>query len=127
MRRNLPVEYEEHEVVDGCRRAAWRLRFRPGGVTSENAKFDSLVSDLLDAVGTAVATRPVSVPEGVQRAALRVAQHLRASRERDVRGGHDGHGVARGRHTEIRSDSDQECVSDPDVPFAPSIRLGRLG
>ena len=79
------VDYEEYDVVDTCRRAASRLRSQPRRVASESAQLELLVGDLLDAVATALAMRRASVPEGVQRAALRAAQFVRA-RHRGARG-----------------------------------------
>ena len=107
------VEYDEYEVVDTCKRAASRLRSQPRRVASESAKLESLVGDLLDAVATALAMRGASVPEGVQRAALRVAQSVRAKHKGGAWGGRNG--VSR------------EAVGGQDVPFTPSIRLGRMG
>jgi len=123
--RYLPVEYDEHEAVDACRWAAWRVRSQPEKVNSERPQLGSLVADLLNAVGTALATRPASVAEGVQRAAFRLAQHVQASRERDARAGeyHDRHG-GRG---EIRPDAGRNVVDGDNVPFTASIRLGRMG
>jgi hypothetical protein len=83
--RQLWVEYDEHEVVDACRGAAWRLRPGPEGLNVERPQLVSLVAGLLDAVATALAMRPASVPEDVQRAALMVANNVRASRERGAR------------------------------------------
>jgi hypothetical protein len=125
MSRYVPVEYGEHEAVDACRRAASRLRSRPGDVEFERPQLSSLVADLLDTVGTALATRPSSVPEGVRRAALRVASRVRATRERDALAGgpHDRPG-GRG---EVRPDAGRYVVDSDNVPFAASIRLGRMG
>ena len=68
--------------------------------------------------------RPASVPEDVQRAALTVAKHVQASQRGARLGGqHDRNGA----HGEIRPDADRHVVSADDVPFTPSIRLGRMG
>jgi len=123
LNRHLQVEYDEHEVVHACRGAAWTLRSRPEGPNVERPQLVSLVAGLLDAVGTALAMRPAFVPQDVQRAALTVAKHVRASRERGARlGGQHDRGAA-----EIRPDADRYVVSADDVPFTPSIRLGRMG
>jgi len=123
--RHVQVEYDEREVVDACRGAAWTLRSRPEGLNVERPQLVSLVAGLLDAVGTALAMRPASVPEDVQRAALTVAKHVRASRERGARlGGQHDRGAA---HGEVRPDAGRHVVSADDVPFTPSIRLGRMG
>lgn len=125
MNRHLPVEYDEHEVVDACRWAAWKLRSRPEGLHVGRPQLGLLVAGLLDAVGTALAMRPASVPEGVQSAALRVAQHVRANRERGARVGGTHERI--GGHGEIHPEADRDVASADDVPFTPSIRLGRMG
>jgi hypothetical protein len=121
------VEYDEYEVVDTCRRAASRLRSQPRRVASESAQLESLVGDLLDAVATALAMRRASVPEGVQRAALRVAQSVRARHEGGAWGGHYDHGLGRGGASGVRHGVSREAVGGQDAPFTPSIRLGRMG
>src|SRR6188768_1011961 len=107
------VDYEEYDVVETCRRAASRLRSQPRRVASESAQLELLVGDLLDAVATALAMRKASVPEGVQRAALRAAQFVRARHKGGAWGGRNG--------------VSQEAVGGQDVPFTPSIQLGRMG
>jgi hypothetical protein len=120
-----PVQYDVHEVVDACFRAAWELRSRPGRVASERAQQGSLLAELLDAVGSALAIRPASVPEGVKRAALRVAQDVRATHDRDawVCGHYDRDGGC----GEVRADADLNVVDRDNAPFTASIRLGRMG
>jgi hypothetical protein len=118
------MEYDEHEVVDALLGAAWRLRSRPEGLNVERPRLVSLVAGLLDAVGTALAMHPTSVPEDVQRAALTLAKHVRASGEygAPLSGQHPN-----GARREIRPDADRHVVSAEDVPFTPSLRLGRMG
>jgi len=125
MSRDLLVESDEYEVIDACRKAATRLQYRPRGVASEKAQLGSLVGDLLDAVGTALAMRPGSVPQGVQRAAFRVAQHVQARCERNASaGGHRGRHGGRG---EVRPDAGRNSIDGDRAPFTASIRLGRMG
>ena len=121
------VDYEEYDVVDTCRRAASRLRSQPRRVASESAQLELLVGDLLDAVATALAMRKASVPEGVQRAAVRVARSDRAGQERGAPVGHHGHDLSSGRGDGIRPGAGREVVGGGDVPFTASIRLGRMG
>ena len=83
-----PVDYDEYDVVDTCSRAASRLRSQPSRMASENVQLESLVGDLLDEIATALAMRTASVPEGVQRASLQVAQSVLASHTGGAWGGH---------------------------------------
>ena len=121
------VDYEEYDVVETCRRAASRLRSQPRRVASESAQLELLVGDLLDAVAIALAMRKASVPEGVQRAALRAAQFVRARHRGGAWGGQYDHGLGHGGASGVRHGVSREAVGGQDVPFTPSIRLGRMG
>jgi hypothetical protein len=125
--RLSPVGYDENEVVDTCGRAARRLWTRPGSVASRATHLDSLVGDLLNAIATAVAMDEASVPEGVQRAAVRVARSVRAGHERGAPAGHHDHDLSSGRGGGVRPGAGREAVGGEDVPFTASIRLGRMG
>lgn len=127
MNPSWPMDCDKYDVVDTCRRAASRLRSQPRRVASESAQLELLVGDLLDAVATALAMRKASVPERVQRAALRVAQSVRARHEGGAWGGHYDHGLGRGGASGVRHGVSREAVGGQDVPFTPSIRLGRMG
>lgn len=122
-----PLSPVEYDVVDTCRRAASRLRSQPSRMASKKVQLESLVGDLLDEIATALAMRRASVPEGAQRAALRVAQYVRAGHEGGAWGGHYNHGVGRGGAGGFRVGVSREVVGGQDVPFTPSIRLGRMG
>jgi len=125
--RLSPVGYDEKEVVDTCGRAARRLWTRTGCVVSRATYLDSLVGDLLNAIATAVVTDVASVPEGVQRAAVRVARSVRAGHERGAPAGHHSHDLGSGLGDGIRPGAGREVVGGGNVPFTASIRLGRMG
>ena len=119
MTRFPPVELDGHEVADSSRTAAQQLRSRPGAEAhSEKMRMDSAVGNLLDAVGRALRLDRSAIPEDVQRAALRVAQHVHLSRPPGTDGQHRGDG---------HPDTSREAVRGEAVPFAASIRLGRMG
>ena len=122
-----PVKDDEYDVVDTCSRAASRLRSQPSRMASENVQLELLVGDLLDEIATALAMRAASVPEGVQRAALQVAQSVRAGHEGGACGGHYDNGVGRGGAGGVRHGVSRKAVAGQDVPFTSSIRLGRMG
>ena len=119
MTRFAPVELDEHEVIDSLKRAARKLRSRPGlEARRERMQMDSAVGNLLDAMGRALRLDRSAIPEDVQRAALRVAQHVHISRQPGADGSHRRDG---------RPDTSREAVRGEAVPFAASIRLGRMG
>jgi hypothetical protein len=119
MTRFPPVELDGHEVADSCRTAAQKLRFRPGAEAhAERMRMNAAVGNLLDAVARALRLNRSAIPEDVQRAALRVAQHVHMSRQPGTDGYHRRDGGP---------DTRREVVRGEAVPFEASIRLGRMG
>jgi hypothetical protein len=120
MSRNTS-QLSEREVADACRRAAWDLRSRPGsGSSSDRVGLDSAVGSLLEALSRALARDRESIPGHVQRAALQLTRQIQADRRACT--ADTGHG-----RSAIRPDTGLGAVRGEAVPFAPAIRLGRMG
>jgi hypothetical protein len=85
---------------------------------------DFRVSHLLDAISKALALSRSSVPEQVQRAALGLAQQVQEERPQPGRTGYQNGG---GSWDEFQPDMGWGAVRNEAVPFATSIRLGRMG
>ena len=125
MSRNDFAQFDECEVVDACRRAAWDLRSPPkSGSSSGRMRLDSAVGNLLEALGRALARDQESIPGHVQRAALKLARQIQLHRRRptteNAGGGHNA-------RLAVRPDTGWGAVRGEAVPFATSIRLGRMG
>jgi hypothetical protein len=124
MARNTRERPNAAEVIDACRRAAWELGSRPGsGMGSETRQLDAAVGNLLEALGRALSRDRDSIPEHVQRATLRVARQIQVGRRgpaSDARHGCDG------RYA-VHPDTGWGAARGEVVPFATSIRLGRMG
>jgi hypothetical protein len=124
MSRNTFGQLSGREVVDACRRAAWDLRSRPGsGSNSGRVGLDSAVGSLLEALGRALARDRESIPGPVQRAALQLTRQIQADRRARTADPGDG----RNGRFAIRPDTGWGAVRGEAVPFATSIRLGRMG
>lgn len=122
MSRNGFGPLSGREVVDVCRRAAWNLRSRPGsGPSSDRVRLDSAVGNLLEAIGRALARNRESIPEHVQREALRLARYIEVDRQGRPAG------VGYGRNGAATADTGWGAARGEAVPFATSIRLGRMG
>lgn len=124
MTRNGSGWLDRQEVADACRRVAWDLRSRPGPASSSGTVgLDSTISTLLEALGRALARDRESIPEYVQQAALQLARQIQVNR----RGPTTDTGHRRnGRYT-VQPDTGWGAVRGEAVPFASSIRLGRMG
>lgn len=124
MAQNLTRELNEYDVADACRQAAWELQSRSGSAGKrERAQLDVAVGNLLEALGRALTRDGESVPDHVQRAALQVARQIPAGgrgRRSDARHGRDGRYV-------VQPDTGWGAARGETVPFATSIRLGRMG
>jgi hypothetical protein len=84
---------------------------------------DSAVGGLLEALGRALARDRESIPGHVQRAALQVTRQIQADRRActaDAGRDHNGRFA-------VRPDTGWGAVRGEAVPFAASIRLGRMG
>jgi hypothetical protein len=112
------------EVADACWMAARSVESHPGrtGVADEG-KLSPAVADLLQAVSRALALDRTSVPEDVQRAALRVARQVEARVGEPT----SGREQDRDGRSEARPNTGWGAVRGETVPFAASIRLGRMG
>jgi hypothetical protein len=122
MAQNLTREFNEYEVADAYRRAAWELQSGSAG-RRERAQLDVAVGNLLEALGRALMRDGESIPDHVQRAALQVAREIPAGgrgRGPDARHGRNGRYV-------VQPDMGWGAVRGEAVPFATSIRLGRMG
>jgi hypothetical protein len=84
----------------------------------------SAVGCLLEALGGALARDQGSIPGPVQRAALNLARQIQMDRRRPATA-NPGHG-RNGRLT-VHPDTGWGAVRGEAVPFATSIRLGRMG
>jgi hypothetical protein len=78
----------------------------------------------VDAISKALALSRSSVPEQVQRAALGLAQQVQEERPQPGRTGYQNGG---GSWDEFQPDMGWGAVQNEAVPFATSIRLGRMG
>lgn len=124
MSRNESGRFNECEVVEACRRAAWELRSRPGSVSGpDRVRVDLAVGSLLEALGRALAREQESIPGHVQQAALKLARQVQLDRRRPTTAS------ARGRNggLAVHPDTGWGAVRGEAVPFATSIRLGRMG
>jgi hypothetical protein len=115
---------DEQGRINFFRRAASKLRSRPRPTASASTQMDFRVSHLLDAISKALALRRSSVPEQVQRAALGLAQQVQEERPQPGRTGHQN---GSGSWDEFQPDMGWGAVRNETVPFATSIRLGRMG
>jgi hypothetical protein len=114
----------EYDVADTCRRAAWKFRSRfASGKAARTTQADSAVANLLEAVSRAVTVDRASIPKHLQRAALEVARQVQASGRPHAS---DGPDRGSGRSAAGR-DMGWGAVQREPVPFATSIRLGRMG
>jgi hypothetical protein len=112
----------KYKVADACRRAAWKFRSRSAsGKAARTAQADLAVADLLEAVSRALTVDRTAIPEHVQRAALEVARQGQGSGRPLASDGPDRRGAA------VDPDMGWGAVQGEPVPFAPSIRLGRMG
>ena len=114
---------DEQGRIDIFRRAAAKLRSRPAAAASRQMNFR--ISHLFDAISKALALSRSSIPEHVQRAALGLAQQVQEERSQPDRNGYQSGG---GRDwDEFQPDLDWGAARNDAVPFATSIRLGRMG
>lgn len=93
------------------------------GTDAERAQLDSAMGNLLQALGRALESDEESVPVYVREAALRVARQVQASRQEQVTGRRQDR---RGWH-HVQADTGWGAVRGEALPFATSIRLGRMG
>ena len=124
MNRKPVTTYDEQSRIEFFRRAASKLQCRPRPTASASTQMDIRVSHLLDAISKALALSRSSVPEQVQRAALRLAQQVQEERPQPGRTGYQN---GRGSCDEFQSDMGSGAIRNKAVPFATSIRLGRMG
>jgi hypothetical protein len=114
---------DEQTRIDIFRRAAAKFRSRPAASASRQMSFR--ISHLFDALSESLALSRSSIPEHVQRAALGLAQQVQAERSQPNRNGHQSGG---GRDwDEFQPDMEWGAARGDVVPFATSIRLGRMG
>jgi hypothetical protein len=97
--------------------AARHLRHRPELADRNERSVFSAISQLLEALGSALARDGSSVPEPVRAAALRLARRLLGVTDQHPAG------------TDSRTDSDSARASRQSdrVPVISSIALGRMG
>jgi hypothetical protein len=124
MNRETLARSGEQDGIDLIRRAASTLRSRPRPTASASTQINFHVSDLLDAISKALALDRSSVPEQVQWAALRLAQEVQEERSQP---GKTGYRHGRGGWDDFQPDMGWGAVRGEAVPFAASIRLGRMG
>ena len=124
MNRKPVTTRDEQGRINFFRRAASKLRSRPQPTASASTQMDFRVSHLLDAISKALALSRSSVPEQVQRAALGLAQQVQEERPQPGRTGYQNGG---GSWDEFQPDMGWGAVRNEAVPFATSIRLGRMG
>ena len=65
MSRLSSVKYDEHEVVEACRRAGWTLRHRSAPAAADRAALDRAAGELMDA--------EAGTPDGVELECLAMA------------------------------------------------------
>jgi hypothetical protein len=112
--------------VSTCMAAAMRLRNRPLWRSSrDELRRAAATSQLLEALGRALARDPTAVPPPVRRAALCLARECGDSSPSITPGvNHDS-------HTDISclppSTSGKSAARSRAIPFNASIRLGRMG
>ena len=109
-----------------CMAAAMRLRKRPMWHSSrDELRLSAATSQLLEAIGRALARDPTAVPPPVLRAALCLA------RECGDGSPSTSAGVDRDSHTDPLcpppSTSGKSAARSRTIPFSASIRLGRMG
>jgi hypothetical protein len=124
MTRYSSATLDEHGVADACRSAARKLSSRPeSGAASGRTRLDSAVANLLEAIVRALGKGRNSVPDDIQRAALRVARQVQVDPEHRPRGMHP----ARAGRYPVQPDMGWGAARGEAVPFATSLRLGRMG
>jgi len=94
-------------------------------MTSSSRQIDFHIGHLLDTISKALALSRSSVPEQVQRAGLRLAREVQEERAQppgriERRNGREG-------CDDCQPDMGWGAVRGGVVPFAASIRLGRMG
>jgi hypothetical protein len=110
-----------------CMAAAIRLRYRPmGGSSRDELRLSAATSQLLKALGSALARDPTAVPPPVRRAALFLARECHDSLPSTTAG------VDHVSHPDPpcsppRTSGKAAAPRSRAIPFDASIRLGRMG
>jgi hypothetical protein len=104
---------------------AMRLRNRPMSRSSRNElRVSSATSQLLEALARALARDPGTIPPPVRQAALRLARECSGSAASATVEADQDNNSARSRPA---SSTSRRPTARSQVPFSPSIRLGRMG
>ena len=109
-----------------CMAAAMRLRNRPMWRSSrDELRRSAATSQLLEALGRALARGPTAVPPPVRRAALSLARECGDGSPSTTAG------VDHGSHPDPPgpppSTSGEPAARSREIPFTASLRLGRMG